>query len=368
MILFLNFAPLSFGGGAEKWMLDMASKLREKEEVRVVQMSDRIANVYSQLVLKRKFDNRKKLASWLKVQNITVMSLIPFTSAWKKINIEIATARVIYTKYELNELLLLFYFGRKSALAKTVIGTHSPLLYEHSGLTFFEKMHNLIYLSSFSMYVLSLSKMVHVLNDSQETLLKKGGLKNVVLIPNYVETTTVEPKKINDGVLHVGFLGELSWRKGVDILLEVIKKSSPAFKFEIIGDGPAKEEVKNISRANMTFHGYLDKTQISKILDSLDVLLQPSRAESFSLASLEAMSHGTVVSSSASITPRSMRDIVEISSSNSSDGYLKVLKKLNEDKKSGALKNMSQKVREITNERFSKKKILRELKEKIFLK
>lgn len=368
MILFLNFAPLSFAGGAERWMIDIASELKNKEEVRAVQMSDEIANVYSRLVLKRKFDNRKKLASWLKVHTITLTSLIPFTSAWHKIRKEISAARVIYAKYELNELLLLFYYGGKAALTKTVIGTHSPLLYEHSGLTFFEKLHNQIYLSRFSLSVLSLSKMVHVLNDSQEKLLKKSGLKNIVLIPNYVETTPSEPKKIDDDVLHVGFLGELSWRKGVDILIEVVKKSSPEFKFEIIGDGPGREAIRNLSSPLTTYHGYLNQSNISNILDTLDVLIQPSRAESFSLASLEAMSHGVVVTSSANITPESMKDLVEISETNSSEEYLKVLAKLKADKKSGVLKTMSKKVWMATNNRFSREKILKELQNKIFLK
>jgi len=63
MILFLNFAPLSFGGGVERWITSVAESIKKNEDVRVIQVDTSIANLYAQLVFKRKFDARIQVSS-----------------------------------------------------------------------------------------------------------------------------------------------------------------------------------------------------------------------------------------------------------------------------------------------------------------
>jgi len=55
MIVFLNFAPIEFMGGAEKFMLDMATEVNKKEKTILIDVSPKIANLYGQAILNRKF-------------------------------------------------------------------------------------------------------------------------------------------------------------------------------------------------------------------------------------------------------------------------------------------------------------------------
>jgi glycosyltransferase involved in cell wall biosynthesis len=369
MILFLNFAPLAFGGGAERWIVDITTFLQKNEKVKLIEVNKDITNLYSQAVLKRKFDSRltHDQIDNLDLETISLASLIPYSSAWKKINNEMNKARLIYTKFEVNEICLLLYFGGLSILRKTIAGFHSPLFYDHKHLTFFEKLHNTIYLSKLSGWFLHQFKTIHVLTDQQEKLLiTKFSLKNVVKIPNYVSISREVKKRLKEKTLNIGFLGELTWRKGVDILVTVIEGSPSNFNFTIIGDGPGKEMINNIRGKNISYMGYLEHSEVMKALEMLDVLLLPSRAESFSLASLEAMSLGTLVLSSSFSTPTNIKDAVLGNKTNSPKEYLALLHSAYEMKLSGKLERKSLEIQKIIKDRFSKEVITKQLGNKIF--
>src|ERR1039457_2235957 len=118
MILFLNFAPLNFGGGAERWMLDVSTAISKLEEVNLIDVHSSISNIYSRLVLKNPFKQRininKKDHSSLKI-----ISFIPFTTKWKQTRTTLKNARIIYIRYELLETLIVLYFGGFSAIKNT---------------------------------------------------------------------------------------------------------------------------------------------------------------------------------------------------------------------------------------------------------
>ena len=58
MVLFLNFTPFNFGGGAERWMMDVASAVNKIEPAYLVDVHTRIASLYGRLVLRNKFNKR----------------------------------------------------------------------------------------------------------------------------------------------------------------------------------------------------------------------------------------------------------------------------------------------------------------------
>ncbi len=368
MIVFLNFAPLSFGGGAERWMVSVAEDLSKKEKVRIISVAPSIGNLYARLVLRRQFDARVSVTdSKYDHQSITWESLLPFSNSWKKIRKSFLAARLIYSRLEINELLLLLYFCGPAIMKKTVIGLHSPFFYVHSPLTVFERLHNWVYHSAFIRTLLSRAQKIHVLNPSQKEILEhEYGLKNVYLIPNFIEnegsTITSTPK----GTLRICFTGELSHRKGADILLEVIKHSPKTFTFEIAGDGYMRAEFTKLVSPNVTYHGYVDQTKISTILEECDVLLLPSRAESFSLASLDALSRGLTVVCSPDISPNMLEKYLVISRTGTDREYVSLLKKINTQKASGALQKRRQMTAKEVREMFSKPKILHRLQKELF--
>lgn len=366
-ILFLNFAPLSFGGGAERWLLSVASSVSKKKDVEVLQVHPRIANIYARFVLKSPFSPRLDISSHrLKESFITWKSLLPFSYSWTAIHRQLKRADLIYTKLELNELLIILYFGGFATLKKTIIGLHSPFEYTHP-LSFFERLHNVVYSSSPIRYLLSKTQAIHALNTDQELRLSENfGLSNTIHIPNFIE---IRPKlNLETGTrkLRVCFVGELSVRKGADILLKVMQASPSHFSFDIAGDGNLKSSFLKLNSPHAHYHGYLDHSKVDTLMSKADVLLLPSRAESFSLSSLEALSHGLVVVCAAKISPPSLDKFIVINNRQDASGYLRILHNLYRQKMSGVLKAKRQATADQIKNSFSKSIIHARLQSELF--
>jgi glycosyltransferase involved in cell wall biosynthesis len=98
-------------------------------------------------------------------------------------------------------------------------------------------------------------------------------------------------------------LGRLVLWKGADMTLDVfdeVRKRTPSAELWIIGDGPERErlqrqvEALGLSRA-VTFHGWVDPTECSRLLSQCDVFLYPSLRDCGGAVVLEAMALGLPV-------------------------------------------------------------------------
>ena len=373
MIIFVNFAPLKFGGGAERWMLDVASTVSTAEETALVDVHASVSNTYGKFVLKRSYDSRIDLNLNLKRQehiSLTFKSFIPFTQQWKKVRKMFISARTIYMRYELLETLLIFYFGGGSAIKKSTAGIHSPFLYAIT-LSPLGYLHNLLYGSFLSRWVLSKMHKVHVLNPiDYELFTKKYGLQNIVLIPNFIsipDASSLKKKETDKEKLVIAFVGELSMRKGVDLLIKVVRKSPENFIFHIVGDGPLRDDVeKLLAFPNVTYHGYVDKDKVQEIFAESDVLFVPSRAESFSLACLEAMLYGLPIISSTDTRIGLPSFVQKISKSGRSREYVEMLQDMGEEKRTGKLHEHQEKIQAYTKDNFSRKKIMQRLLHEVY--
>jgi glycosyltransferase involved in cell wall biosynthesis len=288
-------------GGAEKWVLAMGSETYNYEETNALCVSEDIANIYGNLVLGRSFSNRTNQNYPIPITHLTKHHFIPFSKQWKEVKKIIKKSRIIYFRFEVLEVLLLIWFGGINVLKKSVAGIHSPYIYKQP-INRLEKFHNAVYATRIVNRILLQMKHVHVLNSNDlEFFRKKFSLESVTLIPNYIvrkrEVATDNGDKEN---LNIVFIGELNKRKGIDILIEIIKQSPENYIYNIVGDGPYTEVIRNFSqRKNVKYHGYLSENAVSQVLSRADILLMPSRAESFPLVSLEAMSHGVPVLNSS---------------------------------------------------------------------
>lgn len=298
MIIFLNFAPISFMGGAEKWMNETAKRTSKHEQSLLVSVDQSIANIYGKLVLKRVFEARVHRGALHDNISLIWAAFIPFSSGWRKVRDKFKKSRLIYAKYELLELLIIVYFGGLPAIKKTVAGIHSPFLYASPG-SVLDHLHNVLYKSQTSRLILSRVKRIHVLNIRDKNIMRDDlRFGNVTYVPNGVKLPLRKVGQSKDlEHLLILFVGELSERKGVDILIEIINKSPKNFLFTIVGDGPMSGEVREVAAKNKkcSYKGYLHEEWLEELYETHDVLLLPSRAESMSLAALEALSHGLVV-------------------------------------------------------------------------
>lgn len=367
MILFLNFAPLTFGGGMERWILSVASGFAKGEKVMSLTVDKSISNIYAKFILSQNFDERMPVSKELKQKFITWESLIPFSPRWREINKFIKEARLIYTKLEVNEVLLLIYFGGFKILKKTVIGLHSPFIYTGKNLTFLQSFHNAVYSSFYCRFILHYVKKVHLLTQEQFNFVTNVfKLKNAVLIPNYFENEAEVQFNNDKKILKVCFAGELNYRKGTDILVEIVQKSPKNFHFTIAGDGPMKDKISSLKFNNVDYGGYVNQEVLQEIIGKSDVLLAPSRAEGFSMVMLNALSQGLEVVTSKDISTNNLNEYLTINKSGSVEEYVNLLNLIYDKKQNGMLKdkriNTSNQIRSL----YSKKIIFNKLKENIF--
>jgi L-malate glycosyltransferase len=125
--------------------------------------------------------------------------------------------------------------------------------------------------------------------------------KQIVVIPNFVDTNTYRPVELKTNrrqrLIHSSNFRRL---KRVDLVIEIFAKVRAQLDCELvlIGDGPERSAMERLVQAlGLTEHvHFLGKQhQIATVLAQADVFLLPSETESFGLAALEALSCGVPV-------------------------------------------------------------------------
>ena len=104
------------------------------------------------------------------------------------------------------------------------------------------------------------------------------------------------------------FVGRLSPEKGVMILPEIYKKLMARYKkcrIIIVGKGPLEEELKLLI-PNAEFRGWMPQNQLPEIYAESDIMILPSKFDTFGRVILEAMSCGCPVASFNKNGPKSI--------------------------------------------------------------
>lgn len=128
-----------------------------------------------------------------------------------------------------------------------------------------------------------------VLTTIDKKLYEKVGIKNVEVIPNFIEVSKNASKLDNKNIL---FIAKLDLIKGVDFLIKIIKKfDDKKWKFTIVGDGPKKEELKiALKNYNVEIKG--EVLDVKKEYLNADIFILTSRKEGFPFVLLEAKNYG----------------------------------------------------------------------------
>lgn len=370
MILFLNFAPIEFMGGAERWMAETAKEIAKIEETVLISVSPSLANIYSRLVLKRTFENRVSKNNHKLPPHISLrfVHFVPFTPQWRKARETIKQARLIYARWELSELIILLYFGGFSVLNKTIAGIHSPLVYKKT-ISFFDRLHKILYESFLWRMVLSRVNKVHAVSPNDANFVKNiFRLQNAIHIPNGLEIPPFQSIKNTKGknVLKILFVGDLSFRKGIDVVLHAIRKAPQHFMFSIVGDGEKKERVCStiISHENATYHGYCSKETLNGLYETHDVFFLPSRAEGMSLSLLEGLAFGLVVVDSPDIRLGLPTKIEYTPTKNTAEKYLQIFESLLKKKIAGQLHK--EKIHKYAKDHYDKHMIITRYQKELF--
>ncbi|MBM4160030.1 MAG: N-acetyl-alpha-D-glucosaminyl L-malate synthase BshA [Ignavibacteria bacterium] len=151
----------------------------------------------------------------------------------------------------------------------------------------------------------------------EKTLTNYGIVKEIEVIPNFVDTTKYQRTPCDDVTRHFAPHGEKivvhtsNFRKvkrvedAIHIFNEVRKKIPGTLL--LVGDGPERSQCEMLSR-ELGIHEHVrflgKQTDIIHILAAADLFLMPSQSESFGLSALEAMAcEVPVVSSSVGGLP-----------------------------------------------------------------
>lgn len=127
---------------------------------------------------------------------------------------------------------------------------------------------------------------------------------NVEIVPNGVNLELIQQIKPSKDKSDLIFVGRLIKDKNVDLLIKsikLVKKEIPNIKCVIIGDGPEKDMLKNLTKElkiedNIKFFGILDEyVELISYLKSSKVFVLPSTREGFGIVVLEANSCGLPV-------------------------------------------------------------------------
>ena len=127
--------------------------------------------------------------------------------------------------------------------------------------------------------------------------------------PRASGATLPQPGQVD--AVRVVFVGRLEQRKGIDVLLEAAKTLLPRYaelSFDLVGDDSIEDSTGRTFRESFTaeygsepwmdrvrFRGEVSDAELRGFYRTADIVVAPSRFESFGIVALEAMSEGKPV-------------------------------------------------------------------------
>lgn len=124
------------------------------------------------------------------------------------------------------------------------------------------------------------------------------GCKNVVIIPNIVDTPVIVDKK-KSGEISGIFLGNMNKRKGIYDIIDMVNANKEYLRGKLtlhIGGNGETDKVKELINKNnlsdiIIYEGWVDKEKRAELLSNGDFFLLPSYNEGLPISILEAMSY-----------------------------------------------------------------------------
>lgn len=160
-----------------------------------------------------------------------------------------------------------------------------------------------------------------VSKETAAALRTRGYRGSIYVVPLGVHTAAfapdgAHPRRQRDGPLVVGYIGRIADEKGIDTLIEAIRRTPPGSVVGLIaGDGPARArlqvstDVHGLSE-RVRWLGYVPHSETASFYARVDVLVVPSKTtpswkEQFGRVLIESLAAGTpVITSDSGELPR----------------------------------------------------------------
>ena len=140
--------------------------------------------------------------------------------------------------------------------------------------------------------------------------LEESGFRNLVVWPRGVDSTLFHPLQRTEGWYEredpyetaLVYVGRVSREKSVDEFCELA--SLPGYRCWVVGDGPYREELEQRYGERVTFVGFKRGRELAQFYASADVMVFPSRTDTFGNVITESMACGTPVAAYPVAGPR----------------------------------------------------------------
>lgn len=150
--------------------------------------------------------------------------------------------------------------------------------------------HNLVIKPNIKISLKIADKKIAVSNYTKESFIRTFGEQDIKVIYNFIDTEKFRPIKIanNDTRFKLLFIGNITKRKGADLLPEIMSKLGNDYVL-YYSSGLRTKKFSQIKVKNMHPLGRLSERDLIMEYNKCDVLLLPSRLEGFGYAAVEAM-------------------------------------------------------------------------------
>lgn len=147
------------------------------------------------------------------------------------------------------------------------------------------------------------AKVVSLGGRLTEILVNKAGVdkRKIVILPNAVNMPNAVQRTFDKPVTQFIFVGRFAFNKGIDVLMEAIKKVnasgySEKTKFVLVGKGPEYDRITTTyQEPNVMFAGGADDETLFRLYRESDAFVLPTLFEGMPTVALEAMSYGLPV-------------------------------------------------------------------------
>lgn len=285
---------ISYRRGFERWTIEVSKRL--------VNLGYRIIVVYP---TQRKWLKNFDELSFMNIHKLRRIEFVELESTYVCMN-PLKLLRIINANDIAYFNMAFAGFDVLASILKIANKEKTKFVYGYHGLAEkLSKLKRLYWEFSFNT-LLRLAHLHHVLNEERRCFLLKNGIKNVIKIPNGVDTTKFSldiEAKIGNEKFKVLYVGALTRQKGVMDLIKMIVflntfGRGKNMEFLIVGDGPLRHHIQYLENKynNVKYLGAIyDDIMLSKLYMISNIFVSLSKYEEFSLAPLEALAAGNPV-------------------------------------------------------------------------
>ena len=150
------------------------------------------------------------------------------------------------------------------------------------------------------LFALRKASTVITVSTSAAKEIKKYVNRHIEVVPNIVDVDNYSIAPYPQSPTVIGFLGSMSAKKGLDVLLRALSKTDKDFILHIGGGGTMFDTYKKLAKdlgifSKCRFFGFIKPTDVPAFMNQLHFFVNTSLFESFGIAIVEAMVSGLSV-------------------------------------------------------------------------